>query len=69
MERKRKNIKAANRKVQERRQELIAFYESQGGNYTLKKVHFYWITREQDSFQWLVELLSDLQKQNASDFL
>jgi hypothetical protein len=35
----------------------------------LKKVHFYWITREQDSFQWFGELLSDIQKQNASDFL
>lgn len=41
MEKKRKNTKQANRKVYDKRQELIAFYESQGGKINYLKLFYF----------------------------
>lgn len=38
-----------------------------GGN--LKKVHFFWLNRDQQSFEWFAELLRQLEEQDIEDFL
>eukprot|EP01088_Endostelium_zonatum_P015651 TRINITY_DN3946_c0_g1_i1.p1 TRINITY_DN3946_c0_g1~~TRINITY_DN3946_c0_g1_i1.p1 ORF type:complete len:553 (+),score=54.50 TRINITY_DN3946_c0_g1_i1:88-1746(+) len=35
----------------------------------IKKVHFYWVGREPNAFEWFFELLSSLEEENVNDFL
>lgn len=36
---------------------------------TIKKVHFYWINRDKEAFEWFSDLLQGLERQNIDDFL
>jgi len=40
-----------------------------GKEITIKKVHFYWINRDKESFEWFSDLLQDLERQNIDNFL
>ena len=35
-------------------------------NINLKKVHFYWLNREQKAFEWFVELLSQIEVEDTN---
>lgn len=35
-------------------------------NINLKKVHFYWLNREQNAFEWFVELLSEIEAEDTN---
>lgn len=38
------------------------------GGIRLKKVHFFWLNREQESFEWFTELLSRLEEEDREGF-
>lgn len=38
------------------------------GDLRLKKLHFFWLNREQESFEWFTELLSRLEEEDREEF-
>jgi predicted ferric reductase len=37
--------------------------------FRLKRLHFVWVSREQDSFEWFTRMLGELERANADDWL
>jgi NADPH oxidase len=35
----------------------------------IKKVHFYWVNRDKEAFEWFADLLSELEQNNIGNFL
>ena len=35
----------------------------------IKKVHFYWVNRDKEAFEWFADLLSELEENNIGNFL
>ncbi len=35
----------------------------------VKRVHFYWVNRDKESFEWFSDLLSELERNNVGNFL
>ncbi len=46
----------------------ILYQNKQGSSQTnLKKVHFYWVNREQKAFEWFVQLLSEIEAEDTNN--
>ncbi|MBI1890502.1 MAG: ferric reductase-like transmembrane domain-containing protein [Burkholderiales bacterium] len=51
-------------------QSILHQHQSKSGRGgALKRVHFFWLNRDQQSFEWFVELLRELESQDIEDFL